>query len=102
MLILLGNGHTTSDVADALLIDPDTVRTYFERYKKSGLDDLLPMNHLGSEALLDAVQLVQLDVHLQKHLHLTIKSVARCVKVRWGVYYAPSGMATVLRCLGYA
>ena len=29
------------------------------------------------------------------------KSVARWVKERWGVCYAPSGMAAVLRRLGY-
>ena len=66
-VILLGNGRTAADVADALLIDPDTVRTYFKSYKKGGLDVLLRMNHIGSEALLDEVQLAALDAHLQKH-----------------------------------
>ena len=59
------------------------------------------MNYVGSEALLDAAQLAELDAHLQKHLHLTAESVARWVKERWGVCYAPSGMAAVLRRLGY-
>jgi hypothetical protein len=36
-----------------LLIDPDTVRSYFKRYKDGGLDALLRMNYVGSEALLD-------------------------------------------------
>jgi hypothetical protein len=53
--ILLGNGCTAADVGDALLIDPDTVRTYFKPYKKGGVDDLLRMNYVGSEALLDDV-----------------------------------------------
>ena len=66
-VILLGNGRTAADVADALLIDPDTVRTYFKSYKKGGLDVLLRMNYVGSEALLDEVQLAELDAHLQKH-----------------------------------
>jgi len=100
-VILLGNGRTAADVADALLIDPDTARTYFKRYKKGGLDSLLRMNHVGSEALLDDVRLDVLDTHLQKHLHLTAESVARWVKERWGVCYTPNGMAAVLRRLGY-
>ena len=29
-VILLGQGRTPADVADALLIDPDTARTYFK------------------------------------------------------------------------
>ncbi len=100
-VILLGNGRTVADVADALLFDPDTVRAYFKRYKKGGLEALLRMNYVGSEALLDDVQLAVLDAHLQKHLHLTAVSVARWVEERWGVCYAPSGMAAVLRRLGY-
>ena len=55
-VILLGNGRTVADVTDALLIDPDTVRSYFKRYKKGGTEELLRMNYVGSEALLDAVQ----------------------------------------------
>jgi len=31
VVILLGKGRTAVDVADALLIDPDTVRSYFTR-----------------------------------------------------------------------
>lgn len=100
-VILLGKGRTAADVADALLIDPQTARTYFKRYKKGGVDELLRMNYVGSEAMLDAVQLAELDAHLQQHLYLTAESVAHWVKERWGVCYAPSGMAAVLRRLGY-
>ena len=32
VVILLGRGHTVADGADALLIDPDTVRDYFNRF----------------------------------------------------------------------
>ena len=100
-VILLGNGRTVADVADALLIDPDTVRGYFKRYKQGGIDQLLRMNYVGSEALLDAIELAELDAHLHTHLHLTAASVARWVKDRWDVDYTPSGMTAVLRRLGY-
>jgi transposase len=100
-VILLGKGRTSADVADALLIDPDTARDYFKRYKKGGLDGLLRMSYVGSEALLDAAQLAELDAHLQGRLHLTAESVARWVEERWGVRYTPSGMTAVLHRLGY-
>ena len=83
-VILLGRGYTAADVAEALLIDPDTARTYFKRYKKGGVEELLRMNHIGSEALLDEVQLSVLDAHLQEHLHETAESVAR-----WGNHLLP-------------
>jgi transposase len=100
-VILLGQGRTPADVADALLIDPDTARTYFKRYKKGGVDELLRMNYVGGDALLDAVQLAELDAHLKEHLHLTAESVAGWVKKRCKVSYTRNGMAAVLRRLGY-
>jgi len=36
-VILLGQGWGVNDVADALLMDPDTVRSYFKRYKHGGV-----------------------------------------------------------------
>ena len=54
-VILLGQGRTAADVADALLINPDTLRGYFKRYKEGGIDALFRMNYVGSEALPDAV-----------------------------------------------
>jgi len=67
-VILLGDGWKAAEVADALLIDPDTVRDYFKRYKKTGIDGLLRMSYVGSEALLNDTQLAELDLHLQSHL----------------------------------
>ena len=94
-VILLGDGWKAAEIANALLIDPDTVRTYFKRYKKGGLEALLRMNYVGSEALLNSAQLVELDIHLQNNLHLTAESVARWVKERWDVCYVPSGMTAL-------
>jgi hypothetical protein len=35
-VILLSNGRTVADVADALLFDPETVRAHYKRYKGGG------------------------------------------------------------------
>ena len=100
-VILLGQGRAVKDVADALLMDPETVRTYFKRYQKGGVDELLRMSYVGSEALLDAGQLRALDEHLRDTVYQTAAEVARYVKDRWRVCYTPSGMAAVLHRLGY-
>lgn len=101
-VILLAQGRTVADVADALLIDPDTVRGYFKRYRQGGLEQLLRMSFVGSEAWLDARQLAELDAHLQERLHQSAASVARWVKEHWGVSYTASGMTAVLHRLGYS
>jgi transposase len=100
-VILLGQGRAVADVADALLFDPDTVRNYFKRYRTGGLDELLRMSYVGSEALLDALQLAELDAHLATHLYPCAAAVARWVEERWGVRYTPSGMTVLLHRLGY-
>lgn len=101
-VILLAKGRTVADVADALLIDPDTVRGYFRRYRQGGLEQLLRMSFVSSEAWLDARQLAELDAHLQEHLHQSAESVARWVKESWGVSYTASGMTAVLHQVGYS
>ena len=82
-VILLGSGWSPSEVAAALLISDDTVRTHFKRYKEGGIAALERMNYVGSEALLTAAQLAELDAHLQQQLHPSAASVARWVEARF-------------------
>jgi len=100
-VILLGSGWSPSEVAAALLIDDDTVRNHFKRYKQGGIAALERMNYVGSEALLTPAQLTELDAHLQQELHSSAASVARWVKERFGVDYTDSGMTALLHRRGY-
>ena len=100
MVILLGRGRTIADVVDALLIDPDTVRDSFKRFKRVGLDDLLRTNYVGSQALLDREQLAELDAHLRTTVYSTAAAVARWVGETFGVHFTVSGMTALLRRLG--
>ena len=82
-VILLGQGRTAADVADAVLLDPDTPRSYFKRYKDGGGEELLHMSYVGSETLLNPAQLAELDAYRRSHLHFTAAAVARWVEQRW-------------------
>jgi transposase len=99
-VILLGSGWSPSEVAAALLIDDDTVRNHYKRYKRGGLAALERMNYVGSDALLTPEQLDEFDAHLQQELHPTAASAARWVKERFGVNYTDSGMTALLHRLG--
>jgi transposase len=100
-VILLGSGWSPSEVAAALLIDDDTVRNHYKRYKRGGLTALERMNYAGSEALLTPEQLDEFDAHLQQELHPTAASAARWVKDRFEVDYTVSGMTALLHRMGY-
>jgi len=101
VVIALGNGWSANQVAEVLLIDPDTARSYFKRYRRGGIRGLLSMDYRGGEAWLSDEQLLELDLHLQWTLYLTAKDVARYVEERWGVGYSERGMTALLYRLGY-
>ncbi len=98
---LLGKGWTTSRVAEALLIDRETVRNHFKRYRKGGVEALRQNEAGGSQALLNEEQQSALDLHLKEHFYLTYKEVAHYVKQTWGVSYSESGITQLLKRMGY-
>lgn len=100
-VILLARGWSAEDVADALLIDPNTVRNHFKRYQRGGLAGLLHVAYRGSDCELDGAQLAELDAHLQGELYLSAKDVAAWVEETFGVADTISGMTAVLHRLGF-
>ena len=102
-VVLLANGWTAEDVAEALLVEPNTVRNHFKCYREGGIDALRAIGTGvgGSACALDAQQLADLDAHLQENVYLSAKEVAHWVKETFGVSYTESGMTAVLHRLGY-
>lgn len=100
-IILLNAGWIPSQVAQALLIDRTTVRTYSRRYRKGGVSRLLETNYQFHRGYLSLEQEQELDTYLQEHLHITAKSVVAYVEERWTIHYGESGMTDLLHRLGY-
>ena len=98
---LLGKGWTTARVAEALLLDRETVRNHFKRYRKGGIEALRRNEAGGSQALLNKEQQCALDLHLKEHFYLTAKEVAHYVKQTWDVSYSESGITQLLKRMGY-
>jgi len=100
-VVLLASGRTAEDVAEALLIDPNTVRNHFKRYQQGGLSGLLHVAYRGSDCELSEADLAILDAHLQDQLYLSAKDVAAWVEETFAVAYTVSGMTALLHRLGY-
>jgi transposase len=100
-VILLGRGWSAEEVSEALLIDADTARSYFKRYKEGGVKLLGHVAFRGSECWLDAAELAALDAHLSDTLYLSAKDIAHWVAEQFGVRYSESGMTALLHRLGY-
>lgn len=98
---LLASGWPVSRVAEALMIDRDTARHHFRRYRKGGLTKLRENEAGGSEIRLCQEQLKTLDEQLQVKLYLTAKEVAHFIKQTWQVSYTESGINQLLHRLGF-
>jgi len=100
-VVLLASGWTAEQVAEALLIDPNTVRNHFRRYQQDGLAGLQHVAYAGSDCALDAAELAALDVHVQTQLYVTAKEVAAWVKEQFDIAYTASGMTALLHRLDF-
>jgi transposase len=100
-VVLLASGWRAEDVAEVLLVDANTVRNHFKRYRQGGIEQLRHSAYRGSAPALDETQLAWLDAHLQNHLYPTAKAVAHVVEEQFGVRYTESGMTALLHRLGY-
>jgi transposase len=100
-VVLLASGWSAEDVAAALLVDANTVRNHYKRYRTEGLSGLLHSAYRGSSCELTEAELAGLDAHVQSHLYLTSKEVAAWVEETYQVSYTASGMTALLHRLGF-
>jgi transposase len=100
-VVLLASSWTAEDVAAALLVDPNTVRNHYKRYRAEGLSGLLQLAYRGSSCELTDAELAELETHVQSHLYLTSKEVAAWVEETYHVSYTASGMTALLHRLGF-
>lgn len=100
-VILLGTGWTVKQVAEALLLDEDTLSNYIKKYKEGGFSNLLKTLHQGSKPLLNQAQIVSLCAELDQKIYTTTLSIREFCEANFGVQYSNSGMVTLLHRLGY-
>jgi len=98
---LLGSGWPVGRVAQALMIDRESVRNHHKRYRKGGLMALLRNEAGGSDCALNDEQRQQLTDYLQSHLCLTARQVAHYVQQTWQVTYSERGVTQLLHRLGF-
>jgi transposase len=100
-VVLLAGGWTPEQVAQALLIDANTVRNHFKRYRQGGLSGLLQVAYRGSQCELGEAELAALEAQVRGHLYLTARGVASWVETQFGVRYTDSGITAVLHRLDF-
>ncbi len=100
-VILLATGWTAAQVAEVLLLDDDTVRSYGVRYEKGGLKTLLKDNYKAKKAKLSDKEQEDLSQHIDAELYMTVQSIVDYVKKTYHVVYTLSGMTDLLHRMGF-
>lgn len=100
-VILLGTHWSTEEVAEALLLDGETLRSYINKYREGGFKSLIETFHLGGFPKLSAEQMIGLCEELDRHIYASTQEICFYVKAQWGQSYTVSGMTDLLHRLDY-
>lgn len=100
-VILLGTGWSVDEVAEALLLDRDTVSDYVSRYRQGGIKSLLALFYVSKKPQLSDDQLRELENELEQEIYLNTQQVCNYVLSAFKVSYSLSGMTKLLHRMNY-
>jgi len=101
-VIALSKGWPAAQIAEILLFDEKTSRSYFERYQQGGLPALLDNHYRGAEPKLDEHQMNELQEHLEEIIFPDAKSVIAYIQKQYRVVFSLSGVTNLLHRLGFS
>lgn len=100
-VVLLGTGWTPQQVAEALLLDEKTVRSYFQKFCEEGKDRLIQMDYAGKQSLLSEEQEKELANHLDEKTYQTSKDIRQHINKMYGIKFSATGVKHLLKRLGF-
>lgn len=100
-LVLLDQGWSCEQVGRALLLDDDTIRTWFRLFEQDGVDGLAGFHYGGRASQLTAEQQDKLKSWVGETLPRTTREVGAWIQQEFGVTYeSRSGLVALLHRLG--
>lgn len=100
-LVLLDEGWSCESVGKALLLDDDTIRTWYRLFREDGVEGLAGFGYEGSACHLTAAQQDSLKTWVGATLPRTTREVGAWIDREFGVsYQGRSGLVGLLHRLG--
>ena len=100
-LVLLDGGMSCAAVAKVLLLDDDTVRTWYHLYEQEGVEGLANFGHEGSACRLSEAQQEKLKAWITETLPRSTREVGAYIEREIGIeYQTRSGLIALLHRLG--
>lgn len=89
-------GWSYEAIATALFLDDQTLRNYWEEYKKEGLESLLTFKYEGRPSNLSTVWQQELKQHLLENTYCTAKGIKCYIKERYWMNYSRKGGDSII------
>ena len=100
-LVLLDDGWSCQEVADALLLNDDTIRGWHKLFEQRGIEGLTSFDMGGSASFLSAAQEEALKAFVGTTLPRSTRQVGAFIEQEFGlVYESRSGLIALLHRLG--
>ena len=100
-LVLLDDGWSCQEVADAFLLNDDTIRGWFKLFEQHGIEGLTSFDMGGSASFLSVAQEEALKVFVSATLPPSTRHVGAWIEQEFGlVYESRSGLIALLHRLG--
>ena len=100
-IILLDQGWSCERVAEALLLDDDTVRNWHRAFERGGIEALKTFDHEGSISPLTDEQAIALGDWIDAHCPRSTRKIGAWLKRSFGLSYSRSGLIALLHRLGF-
>jgi transposase len=97
-VILKDKGWTYIEIAEALMLDEETISSHINEYVDS--QKLKPENG-GSECKLNSDQCAELEKYLEEITYTKVQDICAYVKKQYNVTYTVSGLTALLYRLGF-
>jgi transposase len=96
-LVLLDNGMSCQSVAEVLLLDNDTIRTWYQLYQEDGVEGLASFGHEGGSCRLAVEQQDKLKAWITETLPRSTRAVGAWIARECGIeYQTRSGLIALL------
>lgn len=100
-LVLLDKGMSCQSIAEVLLLDGDTIRTWYQLYQEDGIEGLASFGHEGSSCRLTVEQQDQLKAWIAATLPRSTRAVGAWIARECGIeYQTRSGLIALLHRIG--
>ena len=100
-LVLLDDGMSCEAIAKVLLLDDDTIRTWYRLYQEDGIEGLASFGYEGGACRLSEGQQNELKAWITETLPRTTREVGAWIEKACGIeYQGRSGLIALLHRLG--